>query len=63
MKKILAVLSLFAFLAVGCQNNSSIVEPNMNSATLNKTTNVQAISTKKVRAKNENMGQNLLPRP
>jgi len=63
MKKILAGLSLFAFLMVGCQNNNSIVEPDMNSATINKTTNSQDISTKKERINNEGMGQNHLPRP
>ncbi len=63
MKKIVAGLSLFAFLLVGCQNNSSIVEPDMNSATISKTTNAKDVSPKKERVNNEGMGQNLFPRP
>ena len=63
MKKILAGLALFAFLLVGCQNNSSIVEPDMNSTTISKTTNDKDVPTKKVKVNNEGMGQNGFPRP
>ena len=63
MKKFLAALSLFAFVLVGCQNNSSILEPNNNSTSINKTTNAKDVPTKKVKVNNEGMGQNYFPRP
>ena len=63
MKKFLATLSLFAFVLVGCQDNSSILEPNNNSTSINKTTNAKDVPTKKVKVNNEGMGQNLFPRP
>ena len=63
MKKILAVLLLFAFVLVGCQNNSSILEPNNNSTSFNKTNNSKDVPTKKVKVNTEGMGQNAFPRP